>query len=333
MAGRTATLQIVMDRDFDSFDDVQQEKFLAGLSEVTGCTLEEMANISFRPGCVVASVDLPDEAVRALIEMWLDSEADPDGEMPLELREFLTSENVQSMNAKYQIKLQIIASNPSAKPQVVFVHGWTGDRTTFGDLPGYIEEDLGCRSEIFDYPSGKISHSPSIFFLARALDNWFRNHIESNTVGFVVHSMGGLVVRKFITLQEFHKKRIDDRIRQLTFIASPHDGADLAAIAKKIPGLNSEQISELSARSAFVAELKTMWERWVGQHVPDHCQVRSVFGTNDKVVSPANAIGCDEEPVPILGADHANIVKPTARDSEIVLTVERFLDEAGFRVA
>jgi hypothetical protein len=49
------------------------------------------------------------------------------------------------------------------------------------------------------------------------------------------------------------------------------------------------------------------------------------------VVPAADAASDDIEAVPILGAGHSDIVKPSGPEAEIVTTLARFLREAGFR--
>jgi hypothetical protein len=68
----------------------------------------------------------------------------------------------------------------------------------------------------------------------------------------------------------------------------------------------------------------------LGRKVPHHSRFGCIFGTDDEVVETTNIAEKDFDPVYILGAKHVDIVKPTSPDSEVVTTVIRFLEEAGF---
>jgi hypothetical protein len=113
-------------------------------------------------------------------------------------------------------------------------------------------------------------------------------------------------------------------------LASPHNGTILANLGNKIPFLKSEQLSDLSDDSPVLFDLNTRWMKWVKDYVPERCKLRSIFGTKDELVTSINAIGDDEDCIPILGRTHVDIVKPTNEEDEVVLTVETFLDETKF---
>lgn len=326
---RSARLTLVLDRKFDGFDDAARQNFLSGLSRVTGCPASEMRNVTFRRGCVIAEIEMSEEAVKTFLNDYARAEKEKLPAALSELAEFLKAEHVQNANAIFKVAIQI-RSKQKHSQDVVFVHGWTGDATTFGKLPEFLNKRIQSNIHMYEYPTGWLTHSPSVYFLAQNFDNWFRNHIHTERVGIIVHSMGGLVIRKFLTVQQFRQEPVDERIKQLTFIASPHDGAGLAEVIKMIPGLRSAQIEELTSRSGFIAELKDRWSEWVKEKVPSSCRLRSIYGTNDRIVSPPNAMGFDVEAVPILGAGHIDIVKPKNEKAELVVTIERFLREAGF---
>jgi pimeloyl-ACP methyl ester carboxylesterase len=326
---RSATLRIVMDRNFEDFDQEARDGFLLGLSTISGCPVGQMRQVRFRRGCVIAEIIMPEEAVQAFIEAYKNANG---GTLPAtfaHVLKYLRDEHIQNVNAKFEVAL-VIKNEKKEKSALVFVHGWTGDRTTFGKIPEYLKTRIDCDAFVYEYPTNWLKHSPAIYFVAQNLDNWFRNNIHSEKVAVIVHSMGGIVVRKFLVLQRYKSHPLDKLIKQVTFIASPHDGAPLASIAAKIPGLGSHQIQELSPNSGFISELKDAWYEWHEKMVPNLCHARCIYGTADDVVSPANAKGLDKDAVPMLGADHTNILKPASKDEEIILTLSRFLRDAGF---
>lgn len=324
-----ARLRVVMERPHERFDKYAEAAFLRDLSQIAGCPEEEIRNLSIRHGCVKFEASLDEEAVKRLLELYDRLQtADDDPELRA-LREFLTTHNVTSIVAEYDVKLQIVKRTPTHK-HIVFVHGWTGDSDSFGDLPQYLSDSMRCTSSIYQYPTSWWSHSPSIIFVARNLHNWLRNNVTADRLAFVAHSFGGLVVRKFLVLEGFRANGLDNLVRQITFVASPHDGAALAEIAQHVPLLRSAQLTELSPSSGVLFELNELWQTWVQRMMPKVCRIRSIFGTADRLVTATSARGLDTEAVPILGANHTDIVTPRDPDDEVVQTIVRFLRESAF---
>ena len=323
-----AKLRITMKRSFDAFGDVERDEFLKSLAKVTGCGLDEMGNVHFHRGCVVSEVDLPEQAVRTFLELFEKISKDEASAELEELVSFIKKECIQNANAEYAVGI-VIKKKEKHDHELVFVHGGSGRDDSFGRIPDLLGKRFSCPAQVYEYSTGWLSHSPSIYFVAQSLDNWFRNHIRSAKVALIAHSMGGLAVRKFIVSQAIRKQPLDGLIKQITFIASPHNGAVLADIGKYVPSVASAQVQELSPKSGFVPELNDHWQNWLAGPRSKGCQVRSIFGTADKVVTPANARGLDTEAVPIDGATHTNIVEVASEKSEIVLTLSRFLVEAG----
>jgi pimeloyl-ACP methyl ester carboxylesterase len=333
--GKLATLRVVIEEDFDSFGLERREEFLHDLVLLTGLERSDIREVRFQRGCVKAELRIPETAVEALHDLYSRARGSSNGEALEEMRAFLLKYNIANINGEFEVALQIRIKRPPIETQkgsqeIVFVHGFTGDGAAFGELPKFLSEFFQCRSSAYTYPTGWLTHSPSVYYLANGLDGWFRNHVQSERVAIIAHSMGGLVARKFITMQAYRSRPVDSYVKQLSFIASPHDGADLAAIVKKLPGLGSAQLDELSPRSGFIAELKEAWMAWLSAHSPRDCHVRSLYGTADAIVSPVNAIGLTPDSETILGADHTSIVKPTSADATVVSTLKRFLREAGF---
>ena len=142
--------------------------------------------------------------------------------------------------------------------------------------------------------------------------------------------MGGIIVRRLITSQAGRTTPLDTRFKQITFVASPRNGAALAGIGKGVPLLAKAQLRDLADDSSFIYSLNEDWPRWMEKYVPTSCRVRCVIGMKDSVVSPNNARGDDPEAVPILDAGHMDIVTPTSAKDEVVLTITRLLSESGF---
>ena len=324
-----ATLRVVMERDFSAFTLESRDEFLSGLSLVTGCPKDEMWHVRVKSGCVVVELELDEEAVLKLIELYEKrSDATAAGELS-DLLDFIKKNNVANITAEMRPRFGV-SKKLTGDRALVFVHGWRGDNNSFGKLPAILGKRFACPSFIYEYPTGAWSPSPSIVFIARDFDNWFRNEVQARTVGVIAHSMGGVVVRKFLCSQMIRRDPVGRQIRQITFIASPNNGAVFASIGRHVPFLASCQLHELSPNGGFMFDLNEQWQEWVSSNVPSYAMVRSIVGAADDVVSPSNAQGGDPSAALIAEATHTSIVDVSDDEAPIVKTISRLLEEASF---
>src|SRR5450755_688571 len=153
----------------------------------------------------------------------------------------------------------------TSKPPVVFVNGYQENcsgssfASTFG-IADQVLEANGEASLFFD--NCTIDGKPSIETLGTALGGYlaalkYDDGATVGTVDVVAHSMGGLIVRSYLS-----GKQVDDGvfsppatvlIRKAVFIATPHFGSGVGAFGL---GLNS-QLDELSSGSHFIFALAT----------------------------------------------------------------------------
>tara|TARA_R110002073_G_scaffold104666_3_gene236966 strand:+ start:127 stop:1134 length:1008 start_codon:yes stop_codon:yes gene_type:complete len=329
---RKRTLRIRMKRSFKGFDDSVRAQFLDDLSTISGCPVEEIESIRFTSGCVIFDGELDKEAVRKLIEYFDKRDMENAPSDIAEFKKFLEKWTVSNVHSYMRVRVEEEKPDeePNDKTNIVFVHGWRGDEDSFGRMPEYLETHVECKGLVYEYPTGIWEKSPSLEFIARNLDNWIRNHVTTDNIAIISHSMGGLIVRRLVALQFERKDRIDSALRQLTFIASPHNGAALANLGKHVPILQKTQLRELDTGSPFLFSLNSDWLTWTQGNNSKNCSMRCIVGTGDKVVSPNSAMGLDPNPVPILNKGHIDIVKPENSDDEVILTTARFLTEAGF---
>jgi hypothetical protein len=321
-------VKITMERSFESFDDAQQDQFLNDLEHVSGCPRDQFAKISFRPGCIIFEADLEKEAVLQVIELFAKKGSK---ELPESARLFLEQYAITKVEGGVTLRFQILTRKAESRAELMFVHGWRGDPDSFGRLPEFLSSLLGLSFQIYTYPTSlwKPKKSPSVEFIARNLDNWMRNHLRSEKIGIVAHSMGGVIVRKFLVSQHWKSRPLDALVKQTTFIASPHNGAVLSSLVDSVPTFSGVQLKDLEPNSPFLFSLNSDWASWVKKNVPQHCLIRSIVGTSDHIVSVVNAIGLDPDAVPILNAGHSDIVQPKSLDDEIVVTISRFMADAG----
>jgi PGAP1-like protein len=321
-------VKITMERSFESFDRVQREQFLKDLERVSGCPRDQFEQASFRPGCIIFEGDLEKEAVLKLLELFAKRDSD---DLTESSREFLERYGVKKIEGGVTLRVQILRRKVEPKAELLFVHGWRGDADSFGRLPEFLSSLLGLESRIYSYPTNlwKPKTSPAVEFIAENLDNWLRNNLRSERLGIIAHSMGGIVVRKLLVSQHWRSQPLDAMVKQVTFIASPHNGAVLSALANSIETFKGIQLADLAPNSPLLFALNRDWNGWTKANVPQNCLIRCIVGTLDNVVSVNNARGLDPESVPILNASHSDIIRPIAIDDEVVTTVSRFMVDAG----
>lgn len=324
-------IRIRMQLPFSDFGVTEREIFLGKLANIIGASRDDFSNIVFKSGCVIFEGDLEREAALLLIEYYQKRDA---GKLPPEiegLRELLIEYNIDEL---VDLQFTFRISTPSKtreEKHVVFVHGWRGDKNTFGALPTLIRKELRCKTNIYPYPTGVFTASPSIEFISRNFENWLRRTVQGNQYGMIAHSMGGLIVRRMIVSQYIRDNPLDKNLRIAIFVSSPHDGSALAELGKKVPGIQKNQLIELAANSPFLIDLNERWEHWLKKNVPQSCHVRCVYGTADNVVSTNNARSYDTEAIPILNAGHIDIVKANSGNDEIVRVLRELLIAAGLK--
>lgn len=331
-------LTVRMRIDFEDFTEEKQENVIRDLARLGGCFKTDIRNVVFRTGCTILEGDFPNEAIERIIKLFSNCNSIDNVSDYEEMKKFIAAYQVAKITdgaavVSFSIKTEITKKRQRKGDALIYLHGWKGDSTTFGNLPTYVKKEISCEYYVYPYPTGWLSHSPSLIHVARNLDNTMRLMFKDvEKLAFVAHSMGGLILRYLITNQIWEEAddRLDSIVSQMTFVASPFDGAVLANLADYAPGLGSPQIEELKSGSGFLVDLNSKWLKWSKNHAQKQCRIRSIYGTNDNVVSSTNAQGLDANAVPLLGANHTDIVKPKTENDEIVKYIVSFLREAEF---
>lgn len=107
---------------------------------------------------------------------------------------------------------------------VIVIHGIVRSSKSFGKMRKRLESE-GYRVFGFDYPSTRVGIPQSAEFLQKAV----RSLEGIEEIDFVVHSMGGLIVRAYLAREQ------DPRIRRMVMLGVPNNGARLADKLKKNP--------------------------------------------------------------------------------------------------
>lgn len=111
---------------------------------------------------------------------------------------------------------------PLSGRAVILAHGIVRSSKSFARLSARLEKE-GWVVVSFDYPSTRVTISESALFLRQVIDSL--EGVES--IDFVVHSMGGLIVRSYLSQTA---DRPDPRLRRMVMLGTPNQGARLANV-------------------------------------------------------------------------------------------------------
>lgn len=106
---------------------------------------------------------------------------------------------------------------------VILVHGIFRSSKSFQTIRDKLTKD-GYQVFPFEYPSTRVEITDSADYLKRTIESL--EGIEE--INFVVHSMGGLVVRSYLSKQQ------DKRIKRMVMMGVPNLGAHMADRAGKV---------------------------------------------------------------------------------------------------
>jgi predicted alpha/beta hydrolase family esterase len=109
----------------------------------------------------------------------------------------------------------------------------------------------------------------SIFDRAKSVLNLLARHLGQRPIVFVCHSLGGLVVtamlREAVDAVDPQWQAIGKQTRGLVFIATPHKGADLARVVKRLALVTQPTpvMADLNAHEPAVLSLNDWLKRYV----------------------------------------------------------------------
>lgn len=249
---------------------------------------------------------------------------------------------------------------------VVFVHGLGGDpfstwrygKDESTSWPHWLAEEYGERIAVwsFGYPA-----SPTMLrrwkegmkkFIGRpydedagysmplpdrassALNAMVKRDIGQRPCVFIVHSLGGLVVKYMLN----HSHEADQASREhalianckaVLFLATPHQGSDLASwLSKFKPYFKTITIDELKDNESHLRDLYQRYQQRANKYQID---TRSFFESRATsgavvVVKPDSANpGVGKEPLPH-DADHVSIARPKQKDDAVVLEAKELIE-------
>lgn len=211
--------------------------------------------------------------------------------------------------------------NPSLpKPMILLVHGINGSPRDFEAMLDKIDTSA-FKVALFHYPSG-ISLDDNAYMLAQTM-----NELQIRTPGqsyvLIAHSMGGLVAKRFIELQEQSGR--SDLIDRFITISTPWDGHRAAAAGAKHSPIVAPVWKDLAPGSRFIREL----EQYA---LPPHLEYTMIFGYggNNPVLGEANdgAVSLDSQLSPSM-QDRADTLIGVSQDHVGILPDDRTIGFVG----
>ena len=146
------------------------------------------------------------------------------------------------------------ADFPDAPP-LILVHGWNGGEFTWPTPEELmqLERELGRDIYYFNYRTGIVANRyPPIEVLEEQLDRFL---LPYQQVDIVAHSMGGLLIRQYLSHHPEHP------IRRLVFLATPHFGSHATQVLiglARIGATGNLQAAEIQPGSEFLWQLNSL---------------------------------------------------------------------------
>lgn len=250
--------------------------------------------------------------------------------------------------------------NAVRKADVIFVHGLGGDafdtwrpsKNHENFWPAWIGNDfpeVGVWSLAYAASPTKWSRLKGIFSknvrdsgyamslpdrARQVLDLLGHHGIGKRPIMFICHSLGGLLVKQVLRMssdiiEESIERNVFGNTRAVLFLATPHQGAELASLLKPFKiAFPTLAIDDLRAHDAHLRDLF----EWYRTHSSFKVQTRTYFESRRVhnallIVNPTSAHpGVGERPVP-LDEDHISIAKPLVRTSQVYIAACAMLRE------
>ena len=131
--------------------------------------------------------------------------------------------------AQCQVALRKIRREKKLPPMkgkaVILLHGLFRSRSSMNGLAKYLQKNDSYTVFNFGYPTTRAGIGSHAASLARVIENL--DGIEE--INLVAHSLGNLVVRRYLADQTDQQHRPDPRLRRFVMLGPPNGGAQLAA--------------------------------------------------------------------------------------------------------
>ncbi|RMG93032.1 MAG: alpha/beta hydrolase [Zetaproteobacteria bacterium] len=134
-------------------------------------------------------------------------------------------------------------------PPVILVHGWNGGEFTWPSAQELMKLEQALQRDVFffTYRTGLVANRyPPIEILEEKLDRFLAQYRQ---VDVVAHSMGGLLIRQYLS------HHAENPIRRIVFLSTPHFGTGAAKLLAELGSLQPEgniQAQEIQPGSDFL---------------------------------------------------------------------------------
>jgi len=237
-------------------------------------------------------------------------------------------------------QLTYVRRNPARSETVIFVHGVLGNsrETWFNQQSGAWWPKLLATDKAFDkaniatldLPTSMWNRGPAIDELADMVRQALEadESIRGQKLVFVAHSMGGVVVRAFLSKY----RNYASKTRMLYFLGVPTTGASIASIAQLVSKNSQFRSLEPMSNASFLATLQRTWLAAPElRSLPTFCayELRPTMGL--MVVEQQSVTNLCNEQVDPLDGDHSGIVKPSGVESRSHLALRAAFSNASAR--
>ena len=114
--------------------------------------------------------------------------------------------------------------DPLRDDAIILIHGLGESRSAMKPLVAFLEKNMSASIMTFGYASPQATLASH----ARALEKVLASLPPTTTVSFVGHSMGNLVVRRWLQIAQ---PEMINRINRMVMLGPPNQGSDLARLA------------------------------------------------------------------------------------------------------
>ncbi|MER8723933.1 hypothetical protein [Mesorhizobium sp. M1027] len=213
---------------------------------------------------------------------------------------------------------------------ILFVHGLFGSpRTTWGALFELVKSDIQLDNwdiDAFEFPSTFfrrfLRRTANITELAAGLSTAIRaSHADRRRIKIIAHSLGGIVVRKYIVDQVKAGNALTGI--EALLLASPSTGSDMASLGQRLIPHNRH----LKQLHPHADALHSLNEDWKALKIEDRVEVHYAAGGADAVVYPESALPTLTGPKHSLipSCDHSSIVRPSSYDDISYKIIRKFV--------
>jgi len=245
---------------------------------------------------------------------------------------------VAQFNTQPNIGIDEYRIEPQSKKAIVFVHGVFGDiegtwrneaaGTSFPELIARDSTFRGFDIYLVGYLSPKWGRAKTLQEVSTSVyrrltdRDIFNRH---DTVVFIAHSMGGLVVERILSRLNTEDKDALHKVRAALFFATPANGAPIAELGSWVsrnPQLRDMDPVNLNSWLQSVSDDIVIMRRQREQTAAWFPRMYAAYETEPTwgaaVVPRVYATMPVDDPMEPLTADHLTIVKPTDLHDEIM---------------